>query len=81
MRPIKFEGHNVIFAKDQPEYRSLPAHSKDGVVTCCWELTFWERLKSLLGGRWYLQIHTFGEPLQPLLPSVENPIKNDRNDT
>jgi hypothetical protein len=25
MRPVEFEGFNVTFAKDQPEYQPLPA--------------------------------------------------------
>ena len=25
MKPIKFKGHNVVFAEDQPEYQPLPA--------------------------------------------------------
>lgn len=26
MLPVEFPGHNVVFAKDQPEYIPLPAH-------------------------------------------------------
>ena len=33
MRAIKFIGHNVVFAKDQPEYKQLPAYAANGVVT------------------------------------------------
>lgn len=38
MTPIEFPEHNVVFAKDQPEYLPLPAHKSNGVtgeVTSC----------------------------------------------
>lgn len=39
MRPVKFPGHNVVFAEDQPEYQPLPAilmPGLDGEVITCW---------------------------------------------
>lgn len=40
MEPIEFEGCNVIYAKDQPEYIPLPAKkTEDGTVTTCWKLS------------------------------------------
>ena len=40
MKPIKFKGQNVIFAKDQPEYIPLPAlKMPDGEIITCWELS------------------------------------------
>lgn len=32
MTPIEFPEHNVVFAKDQPEYLPLPAHKSNGVT-------------------------------------------------
>ena len=79
MEPIKFEGYNAIFAKDQPEYLNLPSHkSEDGMVTSCWKLTFWERLKVLFSGRIFLQILTFNKPLQPSKIVVSNPFKLEK---
>jgi hypothetical protein len=67
-----FAGVNGTYAKDQPEYLPLPAHrAADGTVTSCWSLTWRERLQVLRTGRLYISMLTFGEPLQPLLPSVE----------
>ena len=67
MKPIEFEQSNVVFAKDQPEYLPLPAHrSEDGCVSTCWQLTWRERLKVLIGGRLFLSLLTFNNPLQPL---------------
>lgn len=38
---IKFDGCNITFAEDQPEYLPLPAHkTADGKVTSCWGLSW-----------------------------------------
>lgn len=74
MRPIEFAGHNLVFAKDQPEYQPLPAHrAPDGTVITCWQLSWRERLRVLVTGRIYFSQLTFGQPLQPQLPSVSVP--------
>lgn len=77
MKPIEFPGFNITFAKDQPEYLPLPAHinKEEGIVTTCWNLSFLERIKILLGGKFYIRVLTFNKPLQPILPLVENPIE------
>ena len=76
MKPIEFPGFNATFAKDQPEYLPLPAHinKEEGVVTTSWDLSWKERFKILFGANLYLQTMTFNKPLQPILPSVENPL-------
>jgi hypothetical protein len=75
MQPIDFPGRNIIFAENQKEYLPLPAHlTKDGIVTCCWKLSFLERIRLLFSGRLFLTTVTFNTPLQPLLPSIHNPI-------
>lgn len=47
MRPIPFPEVNYVIAKDQPEYRQLPAfineNSKKGEVITCWSLSLRER--------------------------------------
>lgn len=74
MYPIVFDGVNVTYAKDQPQYIPLPAHrAPDGKLTICWGLTWRERIRALLTGRFWLQVLTFNQPLQPLLPSMEKP--------
>lgn len=76
MAPIEFPEQNVVFAKDQPEYLPLPAHvTTDGQVTTCWEMTPEEREVFLKTGRIYLRVLTFGQPLQPLMLSVEYPFE------
>lgn len=76
MTPTNFTGQNIIFAEDQPEYQALPAfHDDNGTVLTCWKISRYERLKILLTGRIYIQVLTFNHPLQPILPSIENPLK------
>lgn len=75
MEPVKFNGSNVVFAENQPEYKPLPAFkSQEGIVVTCWKMTFLERLKFVFSGRFYLIITTFNQPLQPLLPTIKNPL-------
>lgn len=74
MHLVKFKGHNVVFAEDQPEYLPLPAYkdpdSQEGEIICCWKLTFKERVKLLFTGKLWHSIHTFNEALQPQQLSV-----------
>lgn len=64
----------VTFAKDQPEYQPLPAvRLDDGVVISRWALSWRERLRVLFGGSVWLQLSTFGKPLQPVLVTAEQP--------
>lgn len=71
MDPIEFEGHNVVYAKDQPEYFPLPAHkSPEGKVTTVWKLTDEEIKEINKTGKLRLEILTFNAPLQPLQITV-----------
>lgn len=79
MTPMKevvpgFALPTVTFAKDQPQYLPLPAVVSDGVVTTRWKLTWRERLTLFLGGTIWLQVSTFGRPLQPVKLDVDCPI-------
>lgn len=74
MQPIEFPGSNVVFGKDQPEYKPLPAlviQDSLGSVITCWELTDEEIEELTRTKRLYLKQLTFGNPLQPLLPTVD----------
>ena len=71
--------HERVFAKDQPPYIPLPAVvTSNGVVTR-WKPTFKERLLLIFGGSLYLQVLTFGQLLQPVKLSVEEPVLEDDN--
>lgn len=78
MKPTEFEGHNVVFAKDQPEYKPLPAFrdpkDPNGEVTTCWELSENDLKKINETGKIYLSMWTFNNPLQPVRLTVENPL-------
>lgn len=74
MKPVEFTGHNVVFAKDQPEYQPLPALRIPGVqgeIISCWELTDDEVEVIARTKRLYLSQLTFNGPLQPILPMAE----------
>lgn len=79
MKPVSpvvagFEDHEILIAKDQPEYQTLPALVlSDKRVISRWQLTLWERLRLLWFGSLYLHTLTFGQKLQPLVPSVDPP--------
>ena len=78
MKVIKFKQCNITYAENQPEYLPLPAHkAKDGRVTSCWGLSFFERLRVAFIGRIYLRVLTFNKPLQPLKMFVRQPIGRD----
>ena len=80
MKIIKFKECNVTYAKNQPEYLPLPAYkTSDGMVTSCWGLSFFERLKVVLIGKIYLEVLTFNQPLQPLRMSVSKPTEVKAN--
>ena len=75
MQPIKFKSQNIVFAEDQDQYLSLPAHrTEDGVVTSCWGMTWKERLRVLLTGKVYTQLLTFNTPLTPHAVYTEDPV-------
>ena len=78
MKPIDFEQANIKIAEKQDEYLTLPAHHdpEQGILTSCWELTPEEIEKVKETGRIYLRQWTFNEPMQPILPSVENPLES-----
>jgi len=73
---IEFPEQTTVIAKDQPEYKPLPAHhfgDAQGTIACCWRLGFLERVKVLFTGLIWHQVLTFNQPLQPQLLQVEKP--------
>lgn len=68
MTPKYFKEVNVTFAKDQPEYKQLPAfknNSPQCEVITCWNLSFKERIRILFKGEIWLCLYTFNNPLPP----------------
>lgn len=68
-RPV--DGGHVVYAANQPEYRPLPVWKRqDGRVVSRWRLTWRERIAALMGRSIYLEVMTFGAPLQPIFPTL-----------
>lgn len=68
MKTVDFPYRNVDIAKDQPEYKTLPAlvvGDEKGTVISCWEMTDEELEQVKKTKRIYLSLWTFGQPLQP----------------
>lgn len=64
----------VVYAKDQPEYRPLPVfRDTDGAVLSRWKLSWRERFRVLPSGDIYLWVLTFNHPLQPVMLQTERP--------
>ena len=74
MEPIEFTEQTMVWAKDQPQYRPLPAYTDHEQTISCWRLTWRERIALLWRGRLWLRQLNFGSALQPQLPSVESPF-------
>lgn len=65
------------FAKDQPQYRVLTAireRGPEGKVTSRWRLTWAERFTIFLSGNLWITQMSWRRPLQPILPSTEEPV-------
>ena len=81
MEPIKFDGANVVFGANQPEYMPLPAERvgkpENGQIITCWALSPDELKKVQETGQIYVSLLTFGQPLQPVLVSVDKPDAYD----
>lgn len=62
-------------AENQPEYNPLPAlfRGHQGIVLTRWVMSEEERAIFLEKGEIFLQVLTFGNPLQPVSLSVESP--------
>lgn len=76
VEPTTHTGNPVVYAKDQPQYLSLPARKTDGgdVITE-WSLTDDERDRIACGENIRLTICTFHQPLQPV--KLEVTSEND----
>lgn len=69
------EAKEVVYAKDQPEYiplRTLVGNDKQRRVLSRWSPTAEQRLAIADGADIYLQLLTFGKPLQPILMLVSD---------
>lgn len=61
----------VVYAKNQPQYRALPAlRNAEGRVLSRWRPTLEELTKLIAGEDLYLEVLTFNQPLQPVILGV-----------
>ena len=81
MQPLNFDGANIVFGANQPEYQPLPAEfvgkPETGQINTCWELSPDELKQIQETGKIWVSILTFGQPLQPVLVSVYKPKPYD----
>ena len=78
MNLVNFPQANRTYAKDQPEYRQLPAHAVEGPegrIVFCWSLSWYERLVVLFTGKLWHSVLTFNQPLQPQLVVTKSPFE------
>lgn len=74
-RPVidGLEAEEVVYAKDQPQYmplRTLQSRDQERRVLSRWALTPSQRQAILDGSDIYLELMTFGSPLQPIRIAV-----------
>jgi hypothetical protein len=78
MKPAHFKEATANYGAGQAEYEPLPGvklPGREGIVVSCWSLSLWERIVVLFTGVIWCQQMTFNFPLQPQLPSVSKPFK------
>lgn len=84
MKLIEFPEQTTIVAKDQPQYRPMPAWidsckstNPEGRLICKWKLSLKERIKLLFTGILWHHILTFHSSIQPQLLSTEFPFNKE----
>lgn len=74
---VEFPEQTTEIAKNQPEYRMMPAYKYDndpeGRIVCCWKFSLRDRLKILFTGKIWHQVLTFNKKLQPQLIVTDKP--------
>ena len=80
LKPIKFKGHNVVYAEKQPQYIPLPGYKVpirivEGNFVTCWKFSFWDRFRVLFGKNLWIDTWTFHNDLQPVKVTM------DKNET
>jgi hypothetical protein len=80
MKPIpikEVKDAPILFAKDQPQYQTLPAYRYKDNVVACWGLSWKERFQVFFGGRIFVSLKTWKNPLTPsYVSSSFEEIKN-----
>lgn len=76
IKPIKFKEANTTIAKNQPEYRTLPAWrgGRNSEVISCWKIGILNRVKLLFTGKIWMRQLTFNNLLQPQHIETDHPF-------
>ena len=75
--PSKFPQQTAILAENQKEYQPLPVWQDEQMTVSLWKFTWWERIKILFGAPLWIYQLNFNSPLQPQLPTLDNPFPKD----
>lgn len=78
MVPIEFPEQNIVFAKDQDEYQTMPAFKSTcelGEVTSCLQLTDEEIKEVVRTGKIYYTQLTFNDGYNPGRTEAFSPFK------
>lgn len=70
-----FEDQEIVYAKDQPQYiplRTLRSPNADAAVLSRWTFTAEQRKAVADGADIFLELMTFGLPLQPIRIAVSD---------
>ncbi len=80
MKPVYFEKHNKVYAKNQLPYIPLPVYEdaeQGGRVFHCWSLSFFEKIHVLFTGKVWVNVCNFNQPLQPLKLMTSDPFDKE----
>lgn len=80
-KPVEFPEQTIVWAKDQPPYRPLPAYTDERETISLWALTWRERFRVLFTGKVWLRQMNFGGALQPQLIEFESPFAPTESET
>lgn len=75
------ESHEIVYAKNQPEYlplRTLRSNDVYRVVLSRWSLTAEQRDAILNGADVFLELSTYGQPLQPIRMYVADQLDTEQ---
>jgi hypothetical protein len=76
-RPVidGLEEHEIVLAKDQPQYRPLRVlrgHTAESIVMSRWTFTAEQRDAIARGADVFLSLMTFGQPVQPVTLAISD---------
>lgn len=78
LEAMDFPQRNMEIAKDQPEYRTLPAYIEGSHTIFCWKLSWRDRLNCLIHGRiWHRVLKHPSAGLRPQMITTDSPFNDE----